>query len=97
MDRYNEDTKIYIDIRERYQNLAENDFVQAFKLMKDSLIVYNRWSFIKADIVKELKRGEKPELKKRLDEMCKFLYEVHTDTRVMWSKAKDDFNNNKEF
>ncbi|MBC5624723.1 hypothetical protein H8S10_04545 [Clostridium sp. NSJ-49] len=97
MDRYKEDTEIYMDIVNRYQNLAENDIVQAFKLMKDSLLVYDRWCFIKLEITSELKRGEKEALKKWLEERCKFLYELHTDVRVTLSKAKYEFNNSKDF
>ena len=97
MYRYKEDTEIYMDIVNRYQNLAENDIVQAFKLMKDSLLVYDRWCFIKLEITSELKRGEKAALKKWLEERCKFLYELHTDVRVTLSKAKYEFNNIKDF
>ncbi|SCJ99017.1 Uncharacterised protein [uncultured Clostridium sp.] len=96
-DKYKEDILNYIDIIERYRNLSENDVVGLFKLIKDSLVIYERWSFIKAEIVKELKRGERPDIKKRLDEKCKFLYEVHTDARVFLGLAKKELAVSKEF
>ena len=97
ISRYKEDIEVLDDIVVRYKNLAENDVVQAFKLMKDSLVVYDRWCFIKLEIISELKRGEKVAYKKWLDERCKFIYELHTDVRVTLSKAKYEFNNSKDF
>lgn len=95
-DKYKEDIEKYIDIIERYRNSAENDIVGLFELIKDSLVAYERWSFIKAEIVKDLKRGERADVKKRLDEKLKFLYEVHTDARVFLGLAKKEFAINRE-
>lgn len=56
---YEEDVKQYNSIVQRYSNLSENDILSTYKLMKDSLLVFNRWSFIRAEYRKGLKRGEK--------------------------------------
>ena len=82
-----------------YLKLLEirNDIKGAYRLMLDSLQAYNRWSKIKLDIKKDLGRGEKAALKDRLEEICKYLKEVHITSRMIWNKAKDDLNNNKEF
>ena len=96
-DEYKEEALQYINIVKRFATLQENDIREAYKLMIDSLQAYNRWSKIKLDIKKDLARGEKAALKDRLEEICKYLKEVHTTSRMIWNKAKDDFNNNKEF
>jgi nicotinamide mononucleotide adenylyltransferase len=90
---YEEDTKQYNSIVQRYSNLSENDITGAFKLMKDSLLVFNRWSYIRAEYRKELKRGEKTEQKDKLEDMLRFLKEVHTDSRMLWKNAIEELRN----
>ena len=84
-DEYKEEALQYINIVKRFGSLQENDIREAYRLMIDSLQAYNRWSKIKLDIKKDLKRGEKSALK-----------EVHTTSRMIWSKAKDDLKVNRE-
>lgn len=90
---YKEDGKLFNNIAKRYKALQENDGEGAFKLMKDSLEVFNRWSFIKAEYKKGLKRGEKTEEKERIEDICRFLKEVHTDARMIWKSAEDGIKN----
>ncbi|MDU1311708.1 hypothetical protein [Clostridium sp.] len=52
---YLQEVKLFNSIVTRFENLQENDIVGAFKLTKDALQVYNRWSKIKCDIKKDLK------------------------------------------
>jgi nicotinamide mononucleotide adenylyltransferase len=84
------------NIINRYQNLKENDISSAFKLMKDSLQAYNRWSVIRCDYRRLLKRGEKPEEKDRLEDICRYLKEVHTNSRMIWKYGKEDLRNHNE-
>ena len=93
---YIHEVKLLNSIVTRFENLQENDIVGAFKLTKDALQVYNRWSKIKGDIKKDLGRGEKAALKDRLEEMCKYLKEVAVTSRMVWKYAKEDIKNNKE-
>lgn len=88
---YKNEAKFFNDIVKRYDLLQENDIASAFALMKDALQAYNRWSKILCDVRKAAKRGELSELKERLRDMCKYLNEVHTDSRMIWSKAKEDY------
>lgn len=81
---YKVDSEQLNDVVNRYNNLAENDIAGAYKLMKDSLQLFNRWSYIRAEYRKGLKRGEKPEEKDRLEDICRYLKEVHTDSRMVW-------------
>ncbi|MBP3930686.1 MAG: hypothetical protein J6D47_14135 [Peptostreptococcaceae bacterium] len=94
---YKEEALQYINIVKRFGAIQENDIKGAYRLMLDSLQAYNRWSKIKLDIKKDLGRGEKAALKDRLEEICKYLKEAHITSRMIWNKAKDDLNNNKEF
>ncbi|MDU3323592.1 MAG: hypothetical protein E7E70_23140 [Escherichia coli] len=93
---YLQEVKLFNNIVTRFENLQENDIVGAFKLTKDALQVYNRWSKIKCDIKKDLGRGEKAALKDRLEEMCKYLKEVAVTSRMVWKYAKEDIKNNRE-
>lgn len=93
---YLQEVKLFNSIVTRFENLQENDIVGAFKLTKDSLQVYNRWSKIKCDIKKDLGRGEKAALKDRLEEMCKYLKEVAVTSRMVWKYAREDIKNNRE-
>lgn len=93
---YLQEVKLFNSIVTRFENLQENDIVGAFKLTKDALQVYNRWSKIKCDIKKDLGRGEKAALKDRLEEMCKYLKEVAVTSRMVWKYGKEDLRNNRE-
>jgi hypothetical protein len=93
---YKEDGRLFNDIVNRYKKLQENDGQEAFQLMKDSWEVFNRWSFIRADYRKGLKRGEKSEEKDRIEDICRFLKEVHTDARMIWKCAREDLREYRE-
>ena len=93
---YNKEIKMFNEIVNKYELIQENDIYGAYKLMKESLQSYNRWSKIKCDIRKGLGRGEETAIKSRLEEMCKYLKEVHTTARMIWSRAKDEYRNNEE-
>lgn len=92
-EEYLQDAKLFNSIVSRFENLQENDVMGAYSLSKDALQVYNRWSKIKCDIKKDLGRGEKAALKERLSEMCRYLYEVHITTRIIWRNANEDIRN----
>ncbi|EKQ50289.1 MULTISPECIES: hypothetical protein [unclassified Clostridium] len=96
-DKYREEVNILNSIEKRYSILQENDITEAFKLMKDSLQAYNRWSYIRCEYRRLLKRGEKPEEKDRLEDICRYLKEVHTNARIIWRFAKEDLRGNKEY
>lgn len=91
-----EDIKLYEDIVIRHKNIQSNDPDYAFRLSVDSLQIYNYFSEIKMNIKKNLKRGEKPYLKDRLEECCKILFEIYNFSKIIWRQAKEDYRNNKE-
>lgn len=86
---YNQEVKIYNDIARKYDELSEEDIAGAYELMKESIQAYNRWSQIKYDIKKELRRGEAAATKERLEEICRYLKEIHTSSRMIWAKSKE--------
>lgn len=89
-EKYNEEVKMYNDMSRRFEELTEEDILGAFNLMKESIQAYNRWSNIKYEIKKELKRGQATATKERLEEMCIYLKHIHTSTKATWLKARDD-------
>jgi hypothetical protein len=93
---YTEEVELYNDIYQRYGLLQENDISGAYRLMKDSLQAYNRWSVIREDIRKSSSRGNDSHIKDRLKEILEYLYEVHTDSRIIFTRAKEDYMNNRE-
>jgi hypothetical protein len=95
-DKYNQEVNILNNMVKRYERLKENDIGSAFQLMKDSLQAYNRWSVIRCDYRRLLKRGEKPEEKDRLEDICRYLKEVHTNSRMIWRFGKEDLRNHNE-
>lgn len=91
-----EDIRQYKDILRRFSTLHENDIEGAFNLMKDAFIVSERWSKIKYDIRKELKRGEGAAFKERVEEMHRYLKEIAVTSRVIWKTAKETLQSYKE-
>lgn len=94
--KYYDDVIQLSDIITRYKNIKENDISCAFYLMQDSLQSYYRWSKIRADVRKGLKRGESAELKDYLENILRYLIEVHTDSRIIFKSGKDDLRYNRE-
>ncbi|SHJ53211.1 hypothetical protein SAMN02745163_02081 [Clostridium cavendishii DSM 21758] len=95
-EEYTAEVNLFNSITRRFESLQENDIVTAYNLMKDSLQAYNRWSKIRCDVRKDLTRGQGAELKDRLEEMVKYLKEVHVVSRMVWKSAREDFINHKE-
>lgn len=93
---YPDDCIILGNIIQRKSNLKEDDIVGAFSLMQDSLQAYFRWGVIRCEIRSKLKRGEKAELKDLLENIVKYLDEVHRDTRVLYKLGREDLRNNRE-
>ncbi|MBS6601276.1 MAG: hypothetical protein KH333_09760 [Clostridium sp.] len=91
-----EDIRQYKDILKRFATLQESDIEGAYNLMKDAFIVSERWSKIKYDIRKELKRGEGAAFKERVEEMHRYLKEIAVTSRVIWKTAKETLQNYKE-
>lgn len=89
-ERYNQEIEMFNNIYNGVEELTEEDISGAFTLTKESIQAYNRWSSIKYDIKKDLKRGQATALKERLEEMCVYLKHVYTFTKAIWSKARED-------
>nr|DAP71904.1 MAG TPA: hypothetical protein [Caudoviricetes sp.] len=87
---YPEEIKILNDIYRRNDNLVEEDIAGAFKLQKDAIQAYHRWSNIKYYTKKDLKRGQGVALKERLEEICSYLKYIHTSAKSTWLKARED-------
>lgn len=87
---YIEEVKIFNDISNKFDNLVEEDIAGAFELQKESIQAYNRWSNIKYSIKKELKRGQATAIKERLEDICAYLKYIHTSSKAVWLKAKED-------
>lgn len=95
--QYNQEVILYSSILNRYRNLKEDDILGAFKLMKDSLMVLERWSVIKEEYKKLLKRGEKAAEKERINDMYKILQNIHDDTKAIWKDAIYRFKNKEGY
>lgn len=95
--QYDQEVILYNNILNRYRNLKEDDILGAFNLMKDSLMVSERWSVIKEDYKKLLKRGEKAAEKERINDMYKILQNIHDDAKAMWKDATYRFKNKEGY
>ena len=95
-NQYPDDCIILGNIIKRKNNLKEDDIAGAFSLMQDSLQAYFRWSVIRCEIRSNLKRGERAELKDLLENIVKYLDEVHRDTRVLYKLGREDLRNNRK-
>ena len=89
-EKYNQELQQFDNIYNGLETLTEEDITGAFNLAKESIQAYNRWSYIKYDIQKDLKRGQLTATKERLEEMCTYLKHVYTFTKSIWLKAKED-------
>ena len=95
-ENYSNEIILLGNIIKRYDNLAETDIQGSYKLSKDALQTFNRFSTIKYDVKKLLTRGQDAALKNRLEEICKYLIEVSTHSRMIWKYSKESLFNHKE-
>ena len=95
-NKYTKEVQLFNNINSQFGTLQENDIMGAYRLMIDSLQAFNRWSQIREDIRKDLARGQGAEVKDRLEEMLRYLKEVHVTSRMIWSKAKDEYRTMRE-
>ena len=95
--QYDKEIILYNSLLNRYRNLKEDDILGAFNLMKDSITVLNRWSVIKEDYKKLLKRGEKAAEKERINDMYKILQNIHDDVKAIWRDAIYRFKNKEDY
>ena len=89
-EKYNQELKQFNNIYNGLEELTEEDIPGAFNLAKESIQAYNRWSYIKYDIKKDLKRGQLTAIKERLEEMCTYLKHVYTFSKSIWLKVRED-------
>lgn len=91
-----EDAANFVMLLAEYENLKEGDIKSAYELSEKALILYYRWTLIKASVKKQLGRGEKSYLKDRLEDICKTIFEIYTFSRMVWKQGKEDLRNNRE-
>ena len=77
--------------------LNDNDYGKAYKVHKDALRQYDRWSTILYQIRINENRGipKNPALKDRVAQILKMIDNVYVSSRMVWGKAKDDITGGK--
>lgn len=95
-DLYLEDVNNFIEIVDRFKNLQDNDYANAYQLHKDALAQYDRWSQILFDVRRaEMARKRDPAWKDRVEEMMRVLNNIYTSSRMVYRKGKDDLTEGK--
>ena len=75
---YKKEAEEFNNIIKRFRILKDDDVIEAYDLMKRSLVLYDRFSYIKADLAKNFERGNPT--KKRLQEIGDILLNIHVTT-----------------
>ena len=83
---YKKEAEEFNNIIKRFRILKDDDVIEAYDLMKRSLILYDRFSYIKADLAKNFERGNPT--KKRLQEITDILLNIHVTTRQIYQNIK---------
>ena len=83
---YKKEAEEYNNIIKRFRILKDDDVIEAYDLMKRSLVLYDRFSYIKADLAKNFERGNPT--KKRLQEITYILLNIHVTTRQIYQNIK---------
>lgn len=88
---YQEDVNNFIAIVDKFKYLQDNDYTTAYKLHKEALAQYDRWSQILFEVRRsELNRKKDPPWKDRAEEIMRVLNNIYTSSRMVWNKSKDD-------
>ena len=83
---YKKEAEEFNNIIKRFRILKDDDVIEAYDLMKRSLVLYDRFSYIKADLAKTFERGNPT--KKRLQEIGDILLNIHVTTRQIYQNIK---------
>ena len=83
---YKKEAEEFSNIVKRFKVLQDDDVIEAYDLMKKSLVLYDRFSFIKSDLAKNFERGNPT--KKRLQEITDILLNIHVTTRQIYQNIK---------
>lgn len=83
---YKKEAEEFSNIVKRFRVLQDDDVIEAYDIMKRSLVLYDRFSFIKADLAKNFERGNPT--KKRLQEITDILLNIHVTTRQIYQNIK---------
>ena len=83
---YKKEAEEFNNIIKRFRILKDDDVIEAYDLMKRSLVLYDRFSYIKADLAKNFERGNPT--KKRLQEITDILLNIHVTTRQIYQNIK---------
>lgn len=83
---YKKEAEEFSNIVKRFRILKDDDVIEAYDLMKRSLVLYDRFSFIKADLAKNFERGNPT--KKRLQEITDILLNIHVTTRQIYQNIR---------
>lgn len=93
---YQEDVNNFIQIVDRFKYLQDNDYTTAYKLHKDALAQYDRWSQILFEVRREeLFKKKDPPWKDRIDDILRILNNIYTSSRMVWNKGEKDLNDGK--
>lgn len=89
---YQEEAQQYIDTLNKYLNLTDVDYAQAFELMQTSAQLKERFSEIhfKTRRIEKLTGDKDAALKDRLEQIYKMLGEIHTGCRMIWARGKEE-------
>jgi hypothetical protein len=95
-EMYQEDVNDFIAIVDRFKYLQDNDYTTAYKLHKDALAQYDRWSQILFEVRRsELSRKKDPPWKDRAEEVMRVLNNIYISSRMVYGKGKDDLSGGK--
>ena len=83
---YKKEAEEFNNIIKRFRILKDDDVIEAYDLMKRSLVLYDRFSYIKADLAKNFERGNPT--KKSLQEITDILLNIHVTTRQIYQNIK---------
>ena len=86
LKEFKKEANEFINIVKRFKTLQDDDVIEAYDLMKKSLVLYDRFSFIKSDLAKNFERGNPT--KKRLQEITDILLNIHVTTRQIYQNIK---------
>lgn len=95
-EMYQEDVNNFIAIVDKFELLQDNDYTTAYKLHKEALAQYDRWSQILFEVRRsELSRKKDPPWKDRAEEIMRVLNNIYISSRMVYGKGKDDLAGGK--
>lgn len=92
MEDYKQDAENYINLVNEFNTLQDVEYARAYKMHKNALAQYERWSNILIEVrdLEKVTKTKQTTLKGRIEHIMRVLNNIYTSCRMIWNKGEQE-------